>query len=44
MNKGSLIEAVYTSDLSDQNKINKIRDYFNSEIQERKIVSKKLRQ
>ena len=39
MNKGSLIEAVYTSDLSDQNKINKI----NSEIQERKIVSKNLR-
>ena len=34
------------SNLSDQtkirsNEINKIKDYFNSEIQERKIVSKK---
>ena len=36
------------SNLSDQikfrlNEINKIRDYFNSEIQERKTMSKKLR-
>ena len=35
------------SNLSDQtkfrlNEINKIKDYFNSEIQERKIMSKKL--
>ena len=35
------------SNLRDQtkfrlNKINKIKDYFNSEIQERKIISKKL--
>ena len=47
MNKGSSIEAINTSGLSDQakfrlNKIIKFEDYFNSEIQERKITSKKL--
>ena len=47
MNKGSSIEAVNASSLSDQtkfrlNKIIKIENYFNSEIQERKIMSKKL--
>ena len=46
MNKYSPIEAIDTSSLSDQtkfrlNKIIKIEDYFNSEIQERKIISKK---
>ena len=47
MNKGSSIEAIDTSNLSDQtkfrlNEINKIKDYFNSDIQERKIMSKRL--
>ena len=47
MNKGSSFETVDTSNLSGQtkfrlNKIIKIEDYFNSEIQERKIMSKKL--
>ena len=37
MNKGSSIEAIDTSNLSDQtkfrlNEINKIKDYFNSDI------------
>ena len=46
MNKYSATEAVDTSNLSDQtkfrlNKIIKSEDYFNSEIQERKIMSKK---
>ena len=46
MNKYSPIEAIDTSSLSDQtkfrlNKIIKIEHYFNSEIQERKIISKK---
>ena len=41
MNKGSSIEAVNTSGLSGQtkfrlNEINKIENYFNSEIQEKK--------
>ena len=47
MNECNFIETtnIYSS-LSDQtktrlNEINKIKDYFNSEIQERKIVSKK---
>ena len=45
MNKGSSTEAVYTSGLSDQtkfrlNEIIKLEDYFNSEFQERKIMSK----
>ena len=47
MNKGSSIEAINTSGLSDQtkfrlNEISKIEEYFNLEILERKIVSKKL--
>ena len=48
MNELNSIEVTNTySDLSDQtkfrlNEINKIKDYFNSEIQERKILSKKL--
>ena len=46
INIDNFIEAVNTSVLSDQkklklNEINKIKDYFNSEIQERKIMSKK---
>ena len=46
INIDNFIEAVNTSVLSDQkklklNKINIIKDYFNSEIQERKIMSKK---
>ena len=46
--EGNSIEATNTqSNLSDStkfrlNKINKIKDYFNSEIQERKAMSKKL--
>ena len=46
--EGNSIEATNTqSNLSDLtkfrlNKINKIKDYFNSEIQERKAMSKKL--
>ena len=41
------IKSVNISGLSDQiafrlNKINEMKDYFNSEIQERKIMSKKL--
>ena len=41
------IEAIDTSNLSDQtkfrlNQIDEIKDYFNLEIQERKITSKKL--
>ena len=48
MNKGSSVEAINTSSLSNQakfglNEIIKIEDCFNSEIQERKIMSKKLR-
>ena len=48
MIKCNSIEAVNNYlDLSDQanfrlNEINKIKDYFNSEIQERKIMNKKL--
>ena len=48
MNECNFIEATNTySDLSDQTKfrldeINKIKDYFNPEIQERNIMSKKL--
>ena len=47
MNKYSSIEAIDTSSLSNQtkfrlNEIIKTEDYFNSEIQERKIMSKKL--
>ena len=47
INKDNFIEAINTSGLSDQtklrlNEINKIKDYFNSKIQERKIISKKL--
>ena len=47
MNKSNSIETTNTfSNLSDQakfrlNEINKIKNYFNSEIQERKIMSKK---
>ena len=45
MNKGGSTKAINTSNLSDQtkfrlNKINEIKDYFNFEIQERKIMSK----
>ena len=48
MNKENFIEAANTSGLSDQtkfrlNEINKIKDYFSSEIQERKMAIKKLR-
>ena len=43
MNECNYIEVTNTySNLSDQDEINKIKDYFNSEIQERKIMSKKL--
>ena len=48
MNKSNSIETTNTfSNLSDQakfrlNEINKIKNYFNSEIQERKIMSKKI--
>ena len=47
MSKGSSIETTDTSNLNDQkkfrlNEINKIKDYFNTEIQERKIMNKKL--
>ena len=47
MIKCSSVETVNTSNLSDQtkfrlNEIIKIENYFNSEIQERKIMSKKL--
>ena len=47
MNESSSIEALTNTHLSDQtkfrlNEINKIKDYFNSEIKERKIMSKKL--
>ena len=47
MNKDNFVEEVNTSGLSDQtkfrlNEINEIKDYFNSEIQERKAISKKL--
>ena len=47
MNKDNFVEAVNTSGLSDQakfrlNEINEIKDYFNSEIRERKAMSKKL--
>ena len=48
MNEFNSIEAANTYfNFSDQTKfrltkINKIRDYFNSEIKERKIMSKKL--
>ena len=43
MNKGSYIEAIDTSNLSDQAKykIKKAKDYFHSKMQERKITSKK---
>ena len=47
MNKYSSIEAINASSLSDQtkfklNEIIKIEDYFNSEIQERNVTSKKI--
>ena len=47
MKKGSSIETIDISNLSDQTKFrlnenNKIKDYFNTEIQEMKIMSKKL--
>ena len=47
MNKGSSIGTIDTSNMTDQttcklNQTNKIKDYFNSEIWERKIMSKKL--
>ena len=47
MNKDNFIEADNTSILSDQiklrlNEINEIKDYFSSEIQERKAISKTL--
>ena len=47
MSECNSIKSVNISGLSDQakfrlNKINKIKDYYNSEIQERKILSKKL--
>ena len=47
MSQCNSIKSVNISGLSDQakfilNKINKTKDYFNSEIQERKILSKKL--
>ena len=47
MKKGSSIETTDISNLSDQTKFrlnenNKIKDYFNTEIQEIKIMSKKL--
>ena len=47
MNKGSSVEAIGTSNLSDQtkfrlNEINEVTDYFDLEIQERKILIKKL--
>ena len=47
MNKFDSVENLVNTHLSDHtkfrlNKINKINDYFNSEIQERKTMSKKL--
>ena len=44
MNKDSSIEEINTSNLSDQTKfrLNEIKYYFNSEIQERKEMNKKL--
>ena len=47
MNKDNFVEAVNTSGPSDQtkfrlNEINEIKDYFNSEIRERKAMSKRL--
>ena len=47
MNEINSIEILANTHLSDQtkfrlNEFNKIKDYFNSEIQERKIMSKKL--
>ena len=47
MNAILLNQLIHHLNLSDQtklrlNEINKIKDYFNSEIQERKIMSKKL--
>ena len=47
MNKVSSIEEIDASNLSDQKKIrlnetNEIKDYFNSEIRERKAMNKKL--
>ena len=49
MNEGSFTETLYNiySRLNDQkklrlNEINKIKDYFNSEIKKIKIISKKL--
>ena len=47
MNKFEYIETLVNTHLSDQtkfrlNEINEIRDYFNSEIQERKTMSKEL--
>ena len=47
MKKSSSIETLTNTCLTDQtkfrlNEINKIKDDFNSEIQERKIMSKKL--
>ena len=42
MNESSSIETLTNTHLSDLNEINKIKDYFNSEIQERKIISRKL--
>ena len=47
MNKGSFIEAIDASNLSDQtkfrlNEINEVKSYFNSEIWERKVIDKSL--
>ena len=47
MNNGNSIEVVNTSGLSDQtkfrlNEINNVKNYFNPEIQQRKIMRKKL--
>ena len=47
MNKGSTVEAIDASNLIDQKKfglnaINEIKEYFNSKIQERKVMSKEL--
>ena len=47
MNKDSTVEAIDASNLSDQKKfglnaINEIKEYFNSKIQERKVMSKEL--
>ena len=49
MIKDNFVEAVNSSGLCDEtkfrlNEISKIKDYFDSEIQERKIMNKKLSQ